>query len=75
MLTKSLLTCCWWRLLQPGPAGVPQHDALLQAVDAGVLGSVADHLAGPAAARKVRRHTKAHIHTQLRLHFILLCNK
>lgn len=38
---------------QPGSAGVPQHDALLQTVDAGVLGTVPDHLARSAAARKV----------------------
>lgn len=49
-------------LLQPGPAGVPQHDALLQAVDVGVLGSVAHHLAGPAAARKVPAHAHTHSH-------------
>lgn len=37
-------------LLQPGPAGVPQHDALLQAVDAGVLCTVLNNLAGAAAS-------------------------
>lgn len=35
--------------LQLGAAGVPQHDALLQAVDARVLGTVLDHLARSAA--------------------------
>lgn len=37
-------------LPQSGSAGVPQHDALLQAVDAGVLCTNPDHLARSAAA-------------------------
>lgn len=53
-------------VLQPGSAGVPQHDALLQTVDAGVLGTVPDHLARSAAARKVdkrreKKRTRARI--------------
>lgn len=37
-------------LLQPGPAGIPQYDALLQAVDAGVLCTVLNNLARAAAS-------------------------
>lgn len=37
-------------LLQPDPAGVPQHDAVLQTVDAGVLCTVLDNLARSAAS-------------------------
>lgn len=44
-------------LLQPGPAGVPQHDALLQALDAGVLRTVLNNLARSAASWKVHTHT------------------
>ena len=39
--------------LQPGSAGAAQRHAVLQAVEAGVLGPVTAHLAGPAAPRKV----------------------
>lgn len=44
-------------LLQPGSAGVPQHDALLQAVDVGILCTVLNNLARPAASWKVHTHT------------------
>lgn len=37
-------------LLQPGSAGIPQYDALLQAVDAGVLCAVLNNLARAAAS-------------------------
>lgn len=46
----DLLGSFFSALLQPGPVGVPQYDALLQAVDAGVLCTVLNNLARATAS-------------------------
>lgn len=76
-LSPRLLTLflhfCLFALLQPGPACVPQHDAFLQTVDAGVLCAVLNNLARSAVSWKVNTPQQIHVYTRfIALFFSLL---